>query len=301
MAKKSITTNVGKNRSQFELELQRPLESDRNFDLGGRSFYFFDFDDNVIFLSTPIVLFHKKSEQEIMVSSGEFAKENKNIGQSGIYGDYYMNFNDELGSFRYFRDKDYTFLDKMIGKKQTFIHDIEKALNEKDYLWKAPSWNCFYHATFNQRPISVITARGHNIQTIKDGISLMVRDGHIPREPNYLSIYPVSNNDTRRMLGDNELKMFVPELKRSAIRESVESAIKLYGYSPHHRFGMSDDDEKNVELITEEMKYLKRKYPEMSFFVIQTFKDSFVKREILRHRTRRVKDSEFAQSQMNLF
>ena len=64
---------------------------------------------------------------------------------------------------------------------------------------------------------------------------------------------------------------------------------------------MSDDDEKNVELITEEMKYLKRKYPEMSFFVIQTFKDSFVKREILRHRTRRVKDSEFAQSQMNLF
>jgi hypothetical protein len=289
------------NRSQLELELSRPLETDRNFELGGRSFYFFDFDDNVIFLSTPIVLFNKKTEEEIFLSSGEFARENKNIGQSGVYADYYMNFNDEHGSFRSFRDKDYSFLEKILGKKQSFIHDIEKALNEKDHMWKAPSWNCFYHASFNQRPISVITARGHNVQTIKDGISLMVRDGHIPREPNYLSVYPVSNNNTRRELGDKDLKMFVPELKRSAIRESVEQAIQDYGYSPHHRFGMSDDDEKNVELITEEMKYLKRKYPEMSFFVIQTFKDSFVKREVLRHRTRKVNSSEFEKPQMNLF
>jgi hypothetical protein len=288
-----------KNRSQLEFELSRPLQSDRNFDLGGRSFYFFDFDDNVIFLSTPIVLFHKKTEEEILVSSGEFARENKNIGQSGIYADYYMNFNDEFGSFRSFRDQDHSFLQKVIRKKQNFIHDIEKALNEKDHLWKAPSWNCFYHATFNQRPVSVITARGHNIQTIKDGISLMVRDGHIPREPNYLSVYPVSNNNTRKNLGDKDLKMFVPELKRSAIRESVEKAIKDYGYSPHHRFGMSDDDEKNVELITQEMKYLKRKYPEMSFFVIQTFKDSFIKREVLSQRTRRVKNSELEKPQMS--
>ena len=288
-----------RNKSQLELELSRPLVADRNFDLGGRSFYFFDFDDNVIFLSTPIVLFNKKTEEEIFVSSGDFARENKDIGKSGKYANYYMNFNDKLGSFRHFRDKDYSLLDRIVGKKQTFIHDIEKALNEKDHLWKAPSWNCFYHATFNQRPISVITARGHNVETIKQGISLMVRDGHIPREPNFLSIYPVSNEQTRKDLGDNDLKMFVPELKRSAIRESVEKALNIYGYSPHHRFGMSDDDEKNVELITEEMKYLKRKYPEMSFFVIQTFKDSFVKREILNHRTRRVKDSELNIEQMS--
>lgn len=288
-----------KNRSQMELELSRPLEADRNFDLGGRSFYFFDFDDNVIFLSTPIILFNKKDESEILVSSGDFARENKNIGKSGKYADFYMNFNDELGSFRHFRDKNYSLLDRIIGKKQSFIHDIEKALGEQDHLWKAPSWNCFYHATFNQRPVSIITARGHNAETIKKGITLMVRDGHIPRNPNYLSIYPVSNEQTRKDLGDTELKMFVPELKRAAIRESVEKAIKDYGYSPHHRFGMSDDDEKNIELITEEMKYLKRKYPEMSFFVIQTFEDSFVKREVLNHRTRRVKASELNNEQMS--
>lgn len=278
-----------KNKSQLELDLFRPKEKDRNFHLGGRSFYFFDFDDNVAYLSTPIVLFHKETEKEVFVSSGEFARENKKIGNEGTYKDYYMNFNDEHGSFRYFRDKDFGLLDKIVRKKQTFIQDIEKALSNPDYHWKAPSWECFYHATYNQRPMSVITARGHNAETLEAGIQLMVRDGHLPMMPNFLSIYPVSNTNTRIELGDRDLKSNVAELKRAAIRESVEKAIQEYGYSPHHRFGMSDDDEKNIELITEEMKYLKRKYPEMSFFVIQTFEHSYVKREILQHRTRRAK------------
>ena len=278
-----------KSKSQLELELFRPKEQDRNYHLGGRSFYFFDFDDNVAYLSTPIVLFHKDTDQEVMVSSGEFARENKKIGNDGVYKDYYMNFNDERGSFRYFRDKDFSLLDKIVRKKQTFIQDIEKALSTPDYHWKAPSWECFYHATYNQRPMSVITARGHNAETLEAGIQLMVRDGHLPMMPNFLSIYPVSNTNTRIELGDRDLKSNVAELKRAAIRESVEKAIQEYGYNPHHRFGMSDDDEKNIELITEEMKYLKRKYPEMSFFVIQTFEHSYIKREILQQRTRRVK------------
>lgn len=278
-----------KSKSQLELELFRPKEQDRNYHLGGRSFYFFDFDDNVAYLSTPIVLFHKDTDQEVMVSSGEFARENKKIGNDGVYKDYYMNFNDERGSFRYFRDKDFSLLDKIVRKKQTFIQDIEKALSTPDYHWKAPSWECFYHATYNQRPMSVITARGHNAETLEAGIQLMVRDGHLPMMPNFLSIYPVSNTNTRIELGDRDLKSNVAELKRAAIRESVEKAIQEYGYNPHHRFGMSDDDEKNIELITEEMKYLKRKYPEMSFLVIQTFEHSYIKREILQQRTRRVK------------
>ncbi|TNE95833.1 MAG: hypothetical protein EP326_14305 [Deltaproteobacteria bacterium] len=289
-----------KSKSQLELELFRPKEQDRNFHLGGRSFYFFDFDDNVAYLSTPIVLFHKETEKEVFVSSGEFAKENKKIGSEGVYKDYYMNFNDDHGSFRYFRDKDFGLLDKIVRKKQTFVQDIEKALSNPDYHWKAPSWECFYHATYNQRPMSVITARGHNAETMVEGIKLMVRDGHLPMMPNFLSIYPVSNPDTRIELGDRDLKSNVAELKRAAIRESVEKAIQEYGYNPHHRFGMSDDDEKNIELITEEMKYLKRKYPEMSFFVIQTFEHSYIKREILQQRTRRVKVGDETE-QLNLF
>lgn len=280
---------VPTNQSQMELDLQRPTENDRNFHLGGRSFYFFDFDDNVAYLTTPIVIFNKETGAEKTLSSGEWARYHQQIGKSGAFKNYFIDYDDTNGSFRHFRDQKVTFIEKMVGRKQTFLSDIEKALQQADYSWKAPSWNTFYHATYNQRPTSVITARGHNKETIIQGIDLLVDHGHLPYGPNFLSIYPVTNPNIRKNeLKDPELKATVPELKRAAINESVEEAIRVYGYNPHHRFGMSDDDPKNVELITEELKVLKRKYPEMAFFVIQTFEDSYIKTEVLETKTRNV-------------
>ncbi len=278
------------NQTQRELAFPRPLESDRNLHLGGRSFYFFDFDDNVAYLTTPIVIFNKHTGIERSLSSAEWARYHSQVGKKGPFENYFIDYDDEKGSFRYFRDQELSFMERMARKKQTFLSDIERALEQADYCWKAPSWNCFYHATYNQRPISVITARGHQKETIKNGIRLMVQEGHLPYPPNFLSIYPVSNPKIRQEeLGDKELTKSVADLKRTAIRESVEKAIELYGHNPHHRFGMSDDDPKNVELITEEMKELKRLYPEMSFFIIQTLEDSYIKTEVLQRNTQQTK------------
>jgi len=298
--KKSRKNSI--NPGQLSFDMMIPKEPDRNFHLGGRSFYFFDFDDNVAYLSTPIIIFHKVTGAEIALSSGEFAAEHKNIGKSGAYADYFMDFNDAHGSFRHFRDKELNPIEVKAGKKQGFVQDILKALEEVDTHWKAPSWEYFYHATYNQRPVSLITARGHHPTTIIEGVSHMVEAGHLPLNPNYHSIYPVSNVQIRKELGDHDLKQSVAELKRHAIRASVEKAIDKYGYSPFHRFGMSDDDSKNVELITEEMRDLKRKYPEMSFFVIETFKDSFSKREVLMNETREIISAkESTRPQLSLF
>lgn len=289
-------------KGQLTFDMMIPKEADRNFHLGGRSFYFFDFDDNVAFLSTTIILFHKETGQELAVSSGEFASEHKKIGLAGPYANYYIDFDDATGSFRNFRDKELNPLEIKAGKEQGFVEDIKKAMKEIDTNWKAPSWQYFYHATYNQRPVSLITARGHHPDTIKDGVHQMVKAGHLPQNPNYHSIYPVSNPDVRKDLGDFEFKKSVAELKKHAIRASVEKAIAEYGYSPFHRFGMSDDDHKNVELITEEMRDLKKKYPEMSFFVIETFKDSFSKREVLLNETREIISAkESAKPQLSLF
>lgn len=291
-----------KNLGQLSFDMLIPKETDRNFHLGGRSFYFFDFDDNVAFLSTPIIIFHKKTGIEVSLSSAEFAHENKNIGLTGPYADFYMDFNDAHGSFRHFRDKEFNPLEISAGKKQGFVEDILRALKDIDTHWKAPSWDYFYHATYNQRPISLITARGHSAATIMEGVNQLVTAGHLPHSPNYHSIYPVSNPAVRIDLGDTNFSQSVAELKKYAIRASVEKAIDLYGYSPFHRFGMSDDDHVNIELITEEMRELKGKYPDMSFFVIETFKDSFIKREILMHETREIISAkESKSSQMSLF
>ena len=50
---------------QLELPIPRVAEPDRNFKDGGRSFYFFDFDDNVAFLTTPLFLFEKSTGREL--------------------------------------------------------------------------------------------------------------------------------------------------------------------------------------------------------------------------------------------
>ena len=264
-------------QTQLELPIERLREKDRNHHLGGRSFYFFDFDDNVAFLATPMILFHKKTAAPLLISSGEYARELSSIGKRGAYKDYEIHFDE---SFHHFRDQSPGDLVNRGLEMQLFLHDIAAALALPDAQWKGPSWSCFYHATFNQRPLSVITARGHAPQTIKDGINLFVDGGHLPQSPNFLSVFPVSHPSTRENLGDKEFKASVAELKKAAIRASVEDALKVYGYSPHHRFGMSDDDPKNIQLIHDEMKILKTDYPELSFFIIETHNEQFVKHEV---------------------
>lgn len=265
---------------QLELGETRQKEPDRNYHRGGRSFYFFDFDDNIAFLTTSLVLFNKQTGDELFLSSSEWALHHATIGKSGPYSEYEIKYDDETGSFRNFRDLDITEIEKLSGKKQLFVHDVQQALSLPDLQWKGPSWHCFYHATFNQRPISVITARGHNSHTIQEGVREFIKAGHLPVEPNYLSIFAVSNKKVRQNLGDHDYKISIAELKQRAIRASVERAIEIYGYSPHHRFGMSDDDPKNIQLVVEEMARLKSDYPQMSFFMIETHGGDFVKHEV---------------------
>ncbi len=285
LLKNRLTSLGGKPRGQLELPIPREVFKDRNADLGGRSFYFFDFDDNVAFLTTPIFIFHRGTNRELQLSSGEFAQHSKLIGIAGPYRDYKVDFHELNGSFRCFRDQDFSVVEKLMGRRQMFVEDLAAALGYPDLQWKGPSWSCFYHATLNRRPMSLITARGHRPETIKDGIRLMVQEKHLPYEPNYLSLYPVSNRDVRVELGDPDFKQSVAAMKRAAIRASVDQAIKAYGYSPYHRFGMSDDDPHNIELIVQEMMSLKTKHPEMSFFVIETQAGRFVKWEVYPDRT----------------
>lgn len=267
-------------KGQMELGLGRAPERDRNYHLGGRSFYFFDFDDNIIFLATNIVVFNKLTGAELPLSSAEWAKSHFLIGEPGPYEEYEIRYDDQAGSFRHFRDHLPEELKRLGRERQIFVEDVAAALGFPDLQWKGPSWECFYHAAFNQRPLSLITARGHAPETLKAGIRLLVDAKILPIEPNYLSIFPVSNPTIRGELGDGDFKLSVAQLKQRAIRQSVEKAIEVYGSSPHHRFGMSDDDPKNIQLIVEEMTRLKKTYPEMSFFIIETHDGNFIKREV---------------------
>jgi len=284
--------------SQLNFPIERKLEPDRNRNVGGRSFYFFDFDDNVAFLNTTILIFHKYSGREVIFSTSQFSEHGRNVGIRGPYSDYEIRLDDRLGSFRRFRDLNLGMLQKFLKKKQAFEEDLLEALGQPDLVWKGPSWDTFYHATFNQRPIAIITARGHHPETIKCGIRLFKRHGYLPKEPNYLGVFPVSHPGTRCLLGDFAQTMSTARLKQKAIRRSVEEAFRRYGYNPHHRFGMSDDDTTNLDLIREEMVRMKEDFPKNSFYVIETNGDQYLKREIFSTHTRA---EVIKSSQLNLF
>lgn len=267
-------------RGQLELDIYQPQAPDRNHHIGGRSFYFFDLDDNVFTLPTPLYIFHKEHGHEVAISTQEFATISEKIGKAHPWHDFEIRPCPQSGSFRRFRQHNLKPWDRVRGRRQPIVEDLLKALAGNESDWKGPSWRFFWHAVHNHRPLSIITARGHSPKTIKDTIDILRKRGHLSRKPNYLSIYPVNDVEVRKHLGDPDMKWHTAQCKKEAIRKSVYQAFQSYGYNPGHRFGMSDDDPKNISLIIEAMMELKKEFPANSFYVIDTHGGRTVKQEI---------------------
>jgi hypothetical protein len=229
------------------------------------SFYFFDVDDNIVFLSTPIYILNVESGREKAVSTGEFARIHPLLEKPGKWEDFAIS----KDTFREFRDIPADTLEA--GQMQYFVRDISNLVADRSGEWQAPSWNLFVHACDEQRPLSFVTARGHHPDTIKAGIEAIKEAGLIKNTPNYLSVFPVGNDEVRiNQLDDPDLIKTTPRLKKTAIIKSIEKAILEYGDDYDVQFGMSDDDPANVNLIISAMRDCKLKYPDRRFFVVNT-------------------------------
>ncbi|MDC7220776.1 MAG: hypothetical protein PQJ59_12650 [Spirochaetales bacterium] len=265
---------------QLPLAQWLPYQEDRNARHGGRSFYFFDLDDNILFMDTKIILFHKETGEEIEISSGELARNVRDIGERGSFKDYQIDKNDLTGSYRNFRDRKIPFWKRGADRKQSIELDLERAIEKPEWDWHGPSWNHFFYAVLNGRPVSIITARGHRAKTIQRTLDILYHRGHLQKKPNILTIYPVSNPQLRKDLGDPHLEKPIALLKKEALHRSVERAFEKYGYNSHHRFGVSDDDPHNIEEITATLVEIKKKYPRNAFFLIDSSGGKVQKTEI---------------------
>ncbi len=276
---------------QLDLGIQRVCEPDRNSDQGGRSFYFFDLDDNIMNLPTRLILFHRETNEEHLISTHEFSHYQDSIGRLGRFADFEIRLCEKSGSFRNFRDHE---------NRQIFLEDMAMALERPNFQWQGPSWCCFYHATLNQRPIALITARGHGPETLSAGFAHLHKIEKIAHVPNWLGIYPISHAPTQKHLKQGrDIDLSPAQFKRLALRESVQKAFRVYGYNPHHRFGVSDDDGNNIENLYQELIHLKHEFPKNSFFLIETQGGHFIKREIGLQKLGPALD--FAFEQMSLF
>jgi hypothetical protein len=250
-----------------------------------QSFYFFDFDDNIMYLSTPVVIRNRQTGQSKNVSTTEFANIRNDLGQIGAWKDFEI-FD---GTYRHFSDIPPDQLKP--SQTQYFLEDIEKAISAKETDWQAPSWPLLVYACQHQRPTVIITARGHSRETIADGLRLLAKKELLPKAPNLFAVYPVGNpevavelidgvsdpKEQQRLKGARDT---TSDLKRLAIRQAVDMALQKYGAEPDHHFGMSDDDPLNVDLIIKAMCDCKVKYMQKRFFVINTHKGEWVKLEV---------------------
>ncbi|PSJ36288.1 VOC family protein [Allosphingosinicella deserti] len=237
---------------------------------GDQSFYFFDIDDNLLFLPTSIYLWNAETKTEKVVGSGEFAAIQNSLGRPGPWQSWSI-FD---GTFRDFRDDP-----ALPVEQQTFIRDLRAALDGVA-PWQGPSWPLLVHAANKNRAIAMVTARGHAPATIEAGLALLVARGLLVAVPPILGIYTVSNPDVRKLLGADDPAMTVPSVKKRAIRHAVGLALERYGPDLPHRFGMSDDDPNNVVLAISAMRDCKQDYPDKRFFVINSNHDEYVKLEI---------------------
>lgn len=240
----------------------------------GISFYFFDFDDNIMILNTHIYVRNTTTNQERAVTTGEYAILQAQLGHPGPWEDYAL-FD---GSFRDFRDVPASSLAP--GEHQKFVKDVADAIDRAPSMWQGPSWKFFVYACEQQRPVSLITARGHSPETLKEGISLLVNRSLLPRPPRYFRVYAVGNERVRLELGDARNELTIPALKRRAIIITVDAALSEFGEGQRLRFGISDDDPQNVSLAIRAMCECKKRHPDERFFVINTHMNEEVKMEI---------------------
>lgn len=229
-------------------------------------YYAFDWDDNILQMPTEIIVLTDKGD-EVGMSTEDFAEYRVNIGKEPFKykGETIVGFAPD--AFRNFTTK---------GDKQ-FLIDAMKAK-------PGPAWSDFVEAINNGSIFSIITARGHNPATLKEGVFNMIVSDHMGINKNLLiknlkkyrditglddksdleiirdymdllKFYPVSFGQGESAASPEELKVmamkeFITYVKDQARKLGKKLYIKddvRNKFVP--RIGFSDDDLRNVELM----------------------------------------------------
>jgi hypothetical protein len=247
--------------------IKEGISSDGNPDL---KYYAFDWDDNIVTMPTQIIVKNDKDE-EVGMSTEDFAKYRSKIGKEDFNykGSVITSYADT--PFRNFKTQgDKLFIiDSMLAKP-------------------GPAWKDFKESINNGSIFSIITARGHNPNTIKEAVYNYIISGFNGLDKNellknlkkYREFTDEDNlNDMEMIKSYLDLCKFYPvsfgagaeanpeEAKVQALEEFV-SYVKDLSSQLHKKaylknnirnfflptVGFSDDDIKNVEAIKKHFK-----------------------------------------------
>jgi hypothetical protein len=237
-------------------------------------YYAFDWDDNIVHMPTKILV-KDDSGNEVGMSTDDFAEFRHQIGKEpfNYKGNTIVGYSDS--PFRNFRtdgDKDF-LVDAMRAKKGPAFDDFRESIN-------------------NGSIFAIITARGHNPNTIKEAIYNYIIEGFngIDKDEliknlkkyrsfvgedemtdeelikSYLELnkyHPVSFGDDKGAVNPEEAKVeameaFVNYIKAMAAVLNKKAFLKKdisNNFNPDNlSIGFSDDDPKNIEVMQKHFK-----------------------------------------------
>ena len=235
-----------------------------------KSFYIFDFDDNMIHTGSMTYLYHQTSGEEIGLTSSDFIKNRALVGNSGPYKDYRID-PSEGRSFK-------RFSDDSTKKHFPFFEDLKQAVLTPG--WQGPSWSRFVKAVTRGRTMAIITARGHHPDRIREGIDWLADEGLLPSRPDIQQIYTVTSPETKALIrwtGED----LIAAMKKQALHHFIEAVYEEFGHHPNHRFGFSDDDPTNIVSTRQKFLDLKQRNPHHSFFLYEARPDQVIEDEVI--------------------
>lgn len=240
-------------------------------------YYAFDWDDNILEMPTQIMLIDERGS-EVGMSTEDFAHYRSQVGLEPFEykGSKIVGFAEE--AFRNFQ----------VSGDKRFITDVMLAK-------PGPAWSDFVECVNGGSIFSIITARGHNPNTIKDAVYNMIISDYKGLDHNQLiknlrkfrdftdeddmsdmdlvkdylnmcKFYPVSFGNEDGASKPEELKIqvmeefidYVKELSRFLHKKALFKNKVSNNFIP--TIGFSDDDRKNIESMK---KHFKEKQEDM--------------------------------------
>lgn len=263
-------SNMNLSETQLDTLILRLLETVSEEGVPSLKYYAFDWDDNLMYMPTVIYVLDEDGE-EIGMSTKDFARYRSRVGKE---------------TFSY---KGHNIVDFAKNMFRDFgTAGDEKFLIDSLMAPTGPAWGDFVECINGGSVFSIITARGHNPETLKEAcyeLILSGRDGISMKQcvsnlKKYRELFDLQEAEDIELIWEYlGLCKFHPvtygegsaanpeELKKIAFRDFLEYcrdlAIELStkalikndisnAFIPEFQLGVSDDDPKNVEMFNKE-------------------------------------------------
>jgi hypothetical protein len=156
MKEQLIETEIKRLMEIMSIEVSEGFDEEGNPDF---KYYAFDWDDNLMFMPTEIIVL-SYGGTEVGMGTADFAEYRSLIGKE--------NFDYKGHTIVSFAEN--PFRNFGVDGNEQFVKD---ALVAKT----GPSWNDFVECINGGSIFSIITARGHNPETLREGVEAIVKDG----------------------------------------------------------------------------------------------------------------------------